>query len=332
MMRLIKDKSEYVFQYKNIEDIKENVHLYSQILNSTGLLCFRGAGLDDDGCLDVLEVISKEFKWTPFAKNFNNTRSSWKYTQNYDQRIETDPDFKNGGSSDSLINRWHLEGMAKISTQHAAGWNMRHFKCDSGLGDTGFINMAIMVDRLPGEMFEFLKRCKIIHYPTINKKDMSGSEISRMFMDSVSCLDDQIWCADGEIDVACHSHDAIQKHPELNCDVLRLCPCDEEWGVQHVLLSVDSRIPTDSELKLFREIQSWLSSQTNLEHNQWWHEWVEGDFVIPDLFVMLHSARAGFQAGEREFDGFWCFPNGTPLVPDTFRKREIYGTQSTDNN
>ncbi len=319
-MRLVKDKKDYVFEYKGIDDVIENVDTYSEVFNTFGLLCFRNAHLDDDGCLDVLSELSKNFAWTPFSKDFDNQRSSWKYTQNYDERIKTDPDFENGGSSESLINRWHLEGMAKIRTQHAAGWNMRHFRCDSGLGETGFINMLLLAEKLPPEMLDFLSRSRVIHYPTINRKITTGAEISRLFMQSVSNLEEQIWCQDGEIEVACHAHSPLESHPHSGNSVLRLCPCDEEWGVQHILLSVDSLQPSIEQGKFFEEIHRWLSSETLNIDNQWWHEWEEGDFVIPDLFVMLHSAKAGFQIGEREFDGFWCFPNGTPLVPDTFRR------------
>lgn len=314
-----------------MQEILDNSSHYAEIFKKYGLLCIRGANFSDNECLQVLGELANYFSWTPFAVHTKGGGANWKYTQNYDERVETDPEFAPDVSFGSLINRWHLEGMYKVATQHAAGWNMRHFRCDPSVGQTGFVDASELAKILPVEMLEFLRRATLIHYPTLHIRPDSVEDFKNKFVAEAMELKNQVWCLDKDNEIAGNSHAAIQQHPDLGCEVLRLCPCSEAWGVQHILQSVDSRNPTESELSFFSEIQDWLELQLDNPENQWWHEWREGDFVIPDLFVMIHGAKAGFGIGDREFDGFWCFPKGTKSVPDSVREIRD-GNQPTGNH
>jgi alpha-ketoglutarate-dependent taurine dioxygenase len=313
----IKSKEQYIFEYKGLEDVRNNAAEYARVFVDYGLLCFRNAHLNDPSATDVLEELCSRFSWTPLSADANRSRT-WKYTQNYDGRLATDSEFTPDKNLNSkMINRWHTEGVYSKNPQYAAGWNMRHFKCDSGVGQTGFADASELLKQMPIHLVEFLRRAELIHYPPIiNGRPPSVKEFTDKFTESVNELSREIWCEDGERIIPSYPHLAIDKHPDRDVDVLRLCPCTEEWGSNHVLFSVDGKSPTDKDIALFGECISWLDSALEVESNQWWHEWVEGDFVIPDLFVMIHSAKAGFGIGEREFDGFWCFEKGTDSPPD----------------
>ena len=305
-MRRINSQEQYVFEFNGIYDIEENAQKYFDVMKNFGIICFRRAFLDSEKSVDVLFELSKYFNWTPVYKNPGDSRRShWIYTQNYDDRALA---FNLDGSEQGLINPWHLEGMYKKNTMHAAGWNMRNFKCHKSVGQTGFVDASVLIQIMPKDMYEFMKRSKLIHYPIFVRKfpDDHKAMVNK-FTKSVKNMEDEIWTIDGNSEISSHAHDAIEDHPTFGCEVLRLCPCRERWGNQHLLFSVDGRQPTDEENKMFDDICQWLSTKLLDESIVWYHEYEEGDLIIPDLFIMIHAARGGFDSGQREFDGFWCY-------------------------
>jgi alpha-ketoglutarate-dependent taurine dioxygenase len=334
-MKRISSQDQYVVNFLGINDVIENSHVYSEIFKKYGMVCFRNAHLDDDLSISVLNELAKHFHWSPVYKKSNGLTSSWKYTQNYDSRVSS---VKISELEQSLINPWHLEGMYKKNTQHAAGWKMRNFKCDSNVGQTGFIDSSELIELLPQEMYDFLKKCKLIHYPIfVNKFPDSYSSMLDHFSSEMNQMSEQIWSVDGKWEIASNAHNAIENHPTCGYEVLRLCPCCEIWGHQHLLFSVNNSKPTATDIEKFGYIKSWLRDRILDESLSWYHEWSEGDFLVPDLFIMIHAARGGFFSGQREFDGFWCFESNVDYADETkmFRERKVVGTngtQSTDSN
>ena len=305
-MRRISSQDQYVFDFGGIDDIRENAQKYFDVMKNFGIICFRNAFLDSEKSVDVLFELSKNFNWTPiYINNENGRRSHWIYTQNYDDRALS---FKADGSQQGLINPWHLEGIYKKNTMHAAGWNMRNFKCNKSVGQTGFIDSSFLVQMMPLELYQFMKRAKLIHYPIfVRKFPDDHNAMTEKFTKLVKNMEKEIWTTDGDVEISSHAHNAIETHPTFGQEVLRLCPCRERWGNQHLLFSVDDSTPTDEENKMFDEVCQWLEQQLLNEELIWYHEYSEGDFVVPDLFTMIHAARGGFDPGEREFDGFWCY-------------------------
>jgi hypothetical protein len=315
-MRITK-KTQYIVDYTDTDEIKNNILKYVDIFTKYGLLCFRGACFSDEEAVLVLETMSKYFSWTPYSLNTNNSGPTWKYTQNYDAFLASDNKLSSDDSSSLMVNGWHTEGVYSKNQQRAAGWNMRRFKCDSKLGQTGFVDASEILKDIPYDLIKFLRSAELIHYPPlVHGMPSKISEFNKKFMFSVRNMEREIWCSDGPMDVPSYPHSAICIHEELGCEVLRLCPCVEQWGSNHVLFSVNGKSPTSSDLLMFDRCVEWLENALLKEDNQWWHEWEEGDFLIPDLFVMIHSAKAGFKIGDREFDGFWCFEKGTDSPPD----------------
>lgn len=324
-MKRINSQSQYVVNYEGIDSVKENLEELAQILKQHGLLCFRNAHLNDAQATDLLKEVSSHFHWSPVYVKANGELSNWKYTQHYDERVGEDKEFKPVESAQKLVNPWHLEGMYKKNSQHAAGWNMRHFKCSSSVGQTGFVDASELLEKLPSQMYEFLKAARLIHYPIfVNKRPDPANTMTEHFAHMMNDMHEQIWSVDGHMEIASNAHNAIERHPSLGYEVLRLCPCVEQWGNQHLLFSVGGEKPTEKDIAQFAEIQRWLSSELENRENAWFHEWHEGDFLIPDLFIMIHAARAGFSAGEREFDGFWCFESGIDYSDESliFRKHK----------
>ena len=315
-MRIKKD-SDYIFSFKGLNEIEENSKFYSAVLNDYGLLCFRDAHLNDESSICALKSISKHFSWTPIPLGGNE---SWKYTQNYDGRIGSDEKYRRGSAEPAkLINTWHVEGVSMLNPQQAAGWNMRHFSCKKTEGRTGFVDASQILLEMPENMLKFLRKCMVIHYPRLDFEPESINEMVTNFHSSIRGLLPICWVRDGSVEKAAYPRAAISPHPSRGVEVLRVCPCRERWGVQDVLYSVDGNAPSEMQIKGFEEVILWLESKVDYKDNQWWHEWVEGDFVIPDLFVMIHSAEAGFDVGEREFDGFWCHQDGVGTEPNLSR-------------
>lgn len=324
-MKRINSADQYVVDYQGFEELVENSDKYADIFKKYGMVCFRGANLDDDQSINVLVEISKHFHWSPTYVKSNGELSNWKYTQHYDDRVGEDKEFKPSQSSSLLVNPWHLEGMYKEYPQHAAGWKMRNFKCSSSVGQTGFVDASEMLEKLPNEMYEFLKTAQLMHYPIfVNKRPDPSEKMTSNFFNKMSLMQEEIWSLDGEKEILSKVHNAIQEHPSMGYEVLRLCPCIEQWGNQHLLFSVNGEIPNTDQVNYFNSIQNWLSSELTNEENAWFHEWEQGDFLIPDLFIMIHAAKAGFSSGEREFDGFWCFESEVDYSDESkrFRKAE----------
>lgn len=317
-MRKINSQEQYVFNFDGISGIRENQKKYSDVMRDFGMLCFRDAFLDLEKSIDVLFELSKNFNWTPGYTQSDGRKVDWRYTQNYDDRAVT---FDVNNVEQGLINPWHLEGMYKKHTMHAVGWNMKNFKCDSSVGQTGFVDASTLVKIMPTDMYEFMKRCRLIHYPIFARKFPENYQVMLdAFSLGVERMDEKIWSLDGNSEVASNAHDAIQNHPTFGYEVLRLCPCCERWGHQHLLFSVDGKKPSSDQYKIFDEVREWLRNQLLDDSMIWYHEYKEGDFVIPDLFIMIHSARGGFSPGEREFDGFWCFEKNVDYTENIVRE------------
>jgi hypothetical protein len=163
----ITEKNQYIVDYPGINKVEENISEYVDIFNQYGLLCFRGARLDDEEAVLVLDVMSKHFSWTPYSINTKNNGPTWKYTQNYDSTIAVDESLSLDESNNLMINRWHTEGVYSKNPHRAAGWNMRNFKCDSKFGQTGFVDASEIVKDMPSELVEFLRSAELMHYPPI---------------------------------------------------------------------------------------------------------------------------------------------------------------------
>lgn len=304
-MRKINSQEEYVFSFNGVADIVDNPQKYVDAMKNYGIVCLRNAFLDSNKSVEVLCELSKHFNWTPVYINKQGHRGHWLYTQNYDDRALS---FNINGAEQNLINPWHLEGMYKKNSMHAAGWNMRNFSCSESVGQTGFVDASVLVQIMPKDMYEFMKRVKLIHYPIfVREFPNDHMAMADKFAKSVSNMEHEIWTVDGDSEISSHAHQAIENHPTFGHEVLRLCPCRERWGNQHLLFSVDDRAPKAEEKLMFDEVCEWLSSQLLDESLIWYHNYKEGDFIVPDLFVMIHAARGGFEPGQREFDGFWCY-------------------------
>jgi hypothetical protein len=317
-MRKINSKNQYVFDFNGVKDIRENSEKYFEVMRDLGIICFRGAFLDLEKSMDVLSELSRGFNWTPGYVAQDGRKVDWRYTQNYDDRASA---FDVDNIEQGLINPWHLEGMYKKHTMHAVGWSMRNFKCDSSVGQTGFVDASVLVETMPIEMYEFMKRSRLIHYPIFAKKFPDDYKAMLLnFSLGVGKMDEKIWTIDGDSEVSSNAHDAIQNHPTFGYEVLRLCPCCERWGHQHLLFSVDGKKPTNDQNQMFEEVREWLRNQLLDESMVWYHEYEEGDFVVPDLFIMIHSAKGGFSPGEREFDGFWCFQKNVDYKENLVRE------------
>jgi alpha-ketoglutarate-dependent taurine dioxygenase len=318
----------YLFENKTKDEIVENSKYYFSVFSDIGMVGFRGQKFDDDDCVDILLSISQNAHWSPVH---DSRRGTWKYVQNHDRQVSSIiRDDVN--SDDKLLIQWHMEGSSKKMTQHAAGWNMRHFKCSDESGTTGFVDMSKLIHKIPEKYIDLINNAEVIHIPILYGSPENPSEFMEQFREKSKLKNGIVWTLDGNEYVSSYPRRAIEIHGTTGESVLRVCPCEAHWGIQDILYSVGENIPKQQDYELFDDFLKWMKFEIEeVGENQIWHSWKENDFIIPDLFKMAHGVRAGFQPGDREFDGFWCFPVGTSPQPDERITLEQYEQMEKEN-
>jgi len=310
-----------VFRGVSVEEIQNNPSAFIDQFKKTGVLAFRGVEYSESDVLQILTAIGSSLSWTPYA---NDGVFHWHYTQQYDSMV-TQLNGEGRNAPDDTIIEWHVEGASLRSPQRAAGWNMDTFSAPAGTGQTGFVDMANLISKMPSHYVKLLSEATIIHMPNWSTEPESVDDFKTRFMRKVNQGVRKIWTLDGDRYVSSFARPAIENHPDFGFPVLRLCPCAAAWGVQDYLLLVQNGLPTGKEHVLFREIIDWVQSQIcAVKENQIWWEWQENDFLIPDLFRMAHGVKGGFSAGQRKFEGYWTFAQGSEVEPTEYLSREEY--------
>jgi len=244
----------------SFDDIEKNINKYFSLFLKYGLVCFRRSFLDIFEQKKITEL---------FAKKLNCN-----YVSSQDNEDHSFTFKKNNGliSKNEIFIPWHLEHVQRQRPQIAASWNMLSFKCETGVGNTGFVNAIDAYNYMPVEWKSFLNLCEVM--------DKGGYPLPRK---------------------------CIQNHIIKDEKILRLSPNNED-----ILYSVNKNNPSKKEIKLFNEIASWHIEQVsnNLNIQNWW-EWSNGDLLIVDLSCMIHAVKGGFTPSQRIFSRYWIFVNET---------------------
>jgi alpha-ketoglutarate-dependent taurine dioxygenase len=300
--------SDFMVVGATIEDVERDPGEFIDIFREFGIVAFRGMNISNQekDPLRVLDAFSDRLSWTPRP---HGDIDSWGYLQQYDDLLQ-----ERQPAVDEDMIQWHVEGISKRKTQRAAGWYMYKFNGAPQTGSTGFVDMAKMVERIPENLIDAARSTRVHHFPPFP----SDSQMYEKFIGDVQDGHDPVWLSVNGREVGAFSHPSIEQHPDFDFDVVRLCPCGEWFGRQHFLHLYDNELPSADQKDVFYRFYDWVCHEIHLPENQTLWHWEEGDFLVPDLFRMAHGVKGGIVPGQRYFQGFWCFPHGTPVEPEIY--------------
>lgn len=264
------------------QHIIDNLDEYIENFLQEGILAFRELHATEQQQRTILAYFGDKLGWLP-NKKYPKTH---RYLENHDNALTV---YANK-SKDDLIVLWHLEHCSVKHSQSAAAWNMLRFDCDSSCGTTGFIDASKIYEDMPKEWQVFLDKCMI--------RDHMYGYLAEEFEET-----SQFKSLDG-FTYTSHPRKAVLDHPTRRIKVCRINPI----LVPADLISVDGLKPSDDDLSLFSDIWDFYHKEIweNPDRAMWW-QWKKGDLIIPDLSVMIHSVRGGFNFNEREFVGYWAY-------------------------
>jgi hypothetical protein len=320
--RSFPEKEFFTFNNPSVDSVLMEIDKYVESFAKYGIVVFKDAYYSEHDVIRILTKMGSKLGWTPnqpgsdYEKGTatpSSEHSTWKHTVRHAERI-SEAIGSNRNLASTQIIQWHLDGVAAEFQHLAAGWNMQVFTCDPSCGSSGFLDMEAFLDAVPDKYLSLLEKSKIAHLPIMHNPSVAMESTKTQFMSLLLEMNDPTWIFDVADYISSYPREAIGVHPYTKNPVLRTDPVRAPWGVQEFLFSVDGRKPTNDELALFNEYISWLERAIDRMSNEvtYWHHWGPGDFVVPDLFRMLHGVRGGFQDGERIFNAYWCFPHGTP--------------------
>ena len=266
------------------EEIINNIDKYIELFLSDGILAFRELNATEQQQRTILACFGDKLGWYP-NKKYPKTH---RYFEKHDNALTV---YSNRGK-DELIVLWHLEHCSVKHPQCGAAWNMLKFDCDPSTGTTGFISAAEIYEDMPEEWKIFLEKCVIRDH--MHGKDAEDFEETGRF----KSLDGYTYTSS--------PRNAVMKHPNRDLKICRINPIQ----VPADLISVDGEKPTNDDLDLFDQIWSYYRGEiwNNDDRAIWW-SWRKGDLLIPDLRIMIHAVRGGFNYSERQFVGYWAYPN-----------------------
>ena len=261
-----------IIEYPGIDHIRNNFDTYRQLFLNDATMAFRNANCDREEQQQVMEIFGDNLGWWPNSQRGGSI-------SNYEETHERHMDPDNTANKDSLMLGWHLEHVQLQRDMYVgSSWCMNLFRCDPDAGQTYFVDMLSLYDRLSDEQKDFL--------------------------DGVEVLLRTYWGPhDKDPDAAPAVYKLVQEHWILKKKVLRLFLA----SVNDVeLYRLHGNVPTDADVLRFKEIltQVHFDVKENLD-NRLVHIWQEGDMVISDMFRMAHAVTGGFAEGERRLDGIF---------------------------
>lgn len=253
----------------SLDDAISNLDTIGQKYLEDGIVVLRGINLNETQQLELTRVLGDKLSWVP--------NSSSPFTQRYQENHSSNQN-KTNLTGDEIALPWHMEHVEYDSNSPivAGVWNMHLFNTDSNNGKTYFFDSSKSYLRMPKEWKEFLLKCVSVWY----KVDGAGPYYTK----------------------------CVQKHWSTQEEVLRVDVTKTESSAD-LLHTVDGREPTYEDQKLYEKIRNYfIDDIQNNEVDRIVHLWEQGDIVIPDLFKMVHAVTGGFESKDRDFIGYWVYP------------------------
>jgi alpha-ketoglutarate-dependent taurine dioxygenase len=259
----------------SIEDIKNNVEHYSNMIIDNKIVCFRDANLSVEDQSLVREIFGDYFNWYPQTSDrHRKTSDTNKIKEMYQENHSRLTSNKSNSDKDEIILPWHVEHTEYNIPIVASFWNMIKFSADPETGKTLFVDTSEIYDNLSDDWKNFLNKSKYCssktNYPNFVKP-------------------------------------AVSKHWWIDKKVIRLDLTHYNGDIDY-LYEFDGREPTDSEKEKFTKIREHILNLITINNEDFLyvHKWKEGDLLVSDLFVLAHSITGGFNSEDREFVGLWA--------------------------
>jgi alpha-ketoglutarate-dependent taurine dioxygenase len=254
--------------FTSIEDIKNNIEHYSNMVIDNKIVCFRDANLSVEDQDLLRKTFGNYFNWYPKTSDDEDIQE--KYQENH-SRLNLNAE---NSDKDQIILQWHLEHTEYNIPIVASFWNMIKFSADPETGKTLFVDTSEIYENLSDEWKDFLNKSKYCsskhNYPNFIKP-------------------------------------AVSKHWWIDKKVVRLDLTSMNNDVDY-LYEFDGREPTENEKEKFLEIRKYVLDLITINNKDllYVHKWKEGDLLVSDLFVLAHSITGGFNPEDREFVGLWA--------------------------
>lgn len=292
----------YTFSVDNFSSTIKNIDKYAHSFIRHGFFVLNKAYLTNKQAEQILETVGQTLGWSlPPSKNTDI------YHQNCDEPVKN----KATKNLPDTMLHWRLEGVTTKYPQRAAGWNMHKFSCPPGTGGTGFVDTSKLWQDLPSHHKGFLQNAQIIHFPVFLGDEIKIAESVTHFSSWLGKGNKVIWTTINNELVPSFARNAMEHHPNSGMPCLMVCPCEKSCGPQDFILSVAGKSPSKDHKNQFVELFKWLRKEIDKPENQIWHEWEEGDFLVLDLFRMIHTAQGEFDVEQRAFHENWCFSKNT---------------------
>lgn len=241
----------------SFDDIKNNLNEYIRLFLEFGVVGFKKINLTIDEQKQITDLIGQELNWH-YIPDIH-----------YENHLRSISARSRAIQKDEIVIQWHIEHLERVHSQIATCWNMVHFTCEKGVGNTGFIPSTYLYSQMPVEWRSFLDTLTITH---------SSLEYPE--------------------------RRAVDFHRNSSKKILRMSPHFHE----DIIVSVNNLKPCKEDIELFDEIKRWYCDEISLNKDlpDWW-EWDQGDFLIVDLLYMIHSVKGGFTHEERKFARIWAY-------------------------
>lgn len=268
------------------EEIIQNLDKYIDKFLNEAIVGFKSLNLTEQQQRTLLCKIGDKLNFLPNSKYPKGHR----YVEAHDNALSIFPN----KSKDELVVLWHIEHCSVTHSPFIGVWNMTKHNCSSESGNTLFIDSWEIYKKFPKPWQDFLDKCEIM--------DIMRGKLAENFDENseFNSLDGHTYKSVPRKAIFTDPITGI-KSIRINCIL-----------VYEKLVSFDGRKPTVDEQNFLNSIIDIYRSKIYNDQDtfcQYW-SWEKGDLLIPNLSRMLHAVRGGFNYGEREFVGYWGYPQG----------------------
>jgi len=262
----------------SFQSIIQDIDDYIDVFKKDAVIVFRGARVSRSEQLLVTKLFGDKMGWYPNSSELGER--IWSYEENHSHTMNMYN--RHNTKRDEIFLSWHLEHMGHHNPAVGATWNMEKFRCETGVGNTLFVNISDVYDMFSQDDADFLKKCKVAAFYGWSLDEPGHQQVPAL-------------------------HDAVEKYEPSGRNALRLSALFKYDRDTYYLHSFDGRQPSDYEEARFLELSLFFTKQIhNNEDVRQVHEWNEGDVVVVDLFLMAHAVLGGFLPGHRFFHGYWA--------------------------
>lgn len=274
----------------SIEDIKNNWETYKTRLLQDAILVFKNAHVSLLEQKQLQEFMGTMLNCYPNEADKDNLH----YVENHSglkEARKADINFKE--SPTEVLLNWHIEHANFDNAMVLGVWNMSIFKTAKENGNTLFVDVTKLFNKLPLDKQNFLNKCTVEH-----PKGMLSND---SFLLKDSFFDNHVL-----------SGAFIKKHWFTDESIVRI-----SFWVRQFLYKFEDRDPTPSEILLFDELFDYFWDEVKNNSDNWVvQEWQEGDLLVVDLQKMAHCVRGGFESEDRQLTGTFSHEKNIYLFPE----------------